>query len=209
MTTNAIVTAPPVSAAAAKLSGAAIIGYQILLLAVIFIRPDLDPARKPISEYAIGRHGWVMVLAFLTAAVSYGCLFVAVRPAVRGVTGRIGLGILGVCVVGTVGVGVFVADPVVTPLTELTAIGTLHVICGLSALVLLPFAALLINLDIARHNAAAERTLRWTAGLPLLGLVLHGAMSIVIPPEGWPPRFLFLTYAAWLIVLAAHIRRAL
>jgi hypothetical protein len=187
MTTNAIVTAPPVSAAAAKLSGAAIIGYQILLLAVIFIRPDLDPARKPISEYAIGRHGWVMVLAFLTAAVSYSCLFVAVRPAVRGVTGRVGLGILGMCVVGTVGVGVFVADPVVTPLTELTPIGTLHVICGLSALVLLPFAALLINLDIARHNAAAAPTLRWTAGLPLLGLVLQWAMSIVIPPEGWPP----------------------
>jgi hypothetical protein len=205
--TNTTVTAPPASGVAAKLSIAAIVAYQIMLLTVIFIKPEVDPARKPVSEYAIGRHGWVMVLAFLTAALSYGCLFVAVRPVVRGVTGRVGLGILGACVLGTVGVGLFVADPVVTPLTELTTIGTLHVICGFSALVLLPFAALLINLDMARGNPAVAAALRWTAGLPLAGLVLHWVLSLAVPPEGWPPRFLFLTYAVWLIVLATQILR--
>jgi hypothetical protein len=207
MTANSTVTVLPTSAVAAKLSSAAIIAYQILLLAVIFIRPELNPARKPISEYAIGRHGWVMVLAFLTAAVSYGCLFVAVRPLVRGATGRVGRGILGACVVGTAGVGVFVADPVQTPLTQLTTIGRLHIICGLGALVLLPFAALLINLDVARANPATAPILRWTAGLPLGGLMLQWILSLVVPPEGWPPRALFLTYATWLVVLAANIRR--
>ena len=207
MTTNATAPAPSASATAARLSIAAIIAYQIPLLAVIFIRPELDPSRKPISEFAIGRHGWVMQLAFLTAAVSYGALFVAVRPAVRGATGRVGLGILGVCVVGTVGVGVFVADPVVTPLNELTTVGTLHVVYGLSALVLLPFAALLINLDVARGNTAAAPALRWTAGLPFVGLVLHWILSLAVPPEGWPPRVLFLTYAAWLVVLATQLLR--
>ena len=111
------------------------------------------------------------------------------------------------CALGTVGVGVFVADPVVTPLTELTTIGTLHVLCGFSALVLLPFAALLINLDVAGGSPSAAAVLRWTAWLPLAGLALHLALSIVMPPEGWPPRFLFLFYAAWLIVLATHIGR--
>ena len=192
---------------AAKLSIAAIIGYQALLLVVIVLRPDLNPARKPVSEYAIGRHGWVMVLAFLAAAVSYGSLFVALRPAVRGVTGRIGRGILGACALGTVGVGVFVADPVETPLTELTTTGTLHVMFGLSALLLLPFAALLINLDVARTDPAAAPVLRWTAGLPLVGLVLHAVLFIVLPPEGWPPRLLFLTYAVWLVTLAAQLVR--
>jgi hypothetical protein len=74
----------------------------------------------------------------------------------------------------------FVADPVVTPLTELTTIGTLHVICGFSALVLLPFAALLINLDMARGNPAVAAALRWTAGLPLAGLVLHWVLSLAV-----------------------------
>ncbi len=207
MTTGATVTGHRAAGVAARLSIAAIVAYQALLVAVIFIRPDLDAARKPISEYAIGRHGWVMVLAFLAAAVSYGCLFVAVRPAIRGAAGRVGLGILGVCALATVGVGVFVADPVVTPLTELTTIGTLHVICGFSALALLPFAALLLTYDVARGSLSAAAVLRWTAWLPLAGLVLHLALSLVMPPEGWPPRFLFLSYAAWLIVLATHIGR--
>ncbi|HEX5995333.1 MAG TPA: DUF998 domain-containing protein [Jiangellales bacterium] len=206
--TNSTVHARPGSSMAARLAIAAIAMYQVLLLAVIFIKPDVDPTRKPVSEYAIGRYGWVMVLAFLTAAVSYGCLFVAVRGLVRGVAGRAGLAILGLCVLGTVGVGVFVADPVVTPLTELTTIGSLHVICGLSALVLLPVAALLINQDVARGNPTVALALRWTAGLPLAGLVLHWVLSLAVPPEGWPPRFLFLTYAVWLIALATQILRA-
>lgn len=54
----------------------------------------------------------------------------------------------------------FVADPVVTPSTQLTTIGTLHVICGFSALVLLPFPALLINLEVARGNPAVAPALR-------------------------------------------------
>lgn len=49
--------------------------------------------------------------------------------------------------------------------------------------------------------------LRWTAGLPLAGLVLHWVLSLAVPPEGSPPRFLFLTYAVWLIVLATQILR--
>jgi hypothetical protein len=182
---------------AAAVSAAAIVLYQILLLVTILIRPELDPVHQPVSEYAIGRHGWVMVLAFLTAAVSYGCLFVVVRPVVRGRAGRAGLAVLAVCTVGTAGVGVFVADPVATPFSELTTTGTIHVICGLSALVLLPVAALLIG--------GLRDT---TARLPLAGLMLHWALSAVIPPEGWPPRFLFLTYAVWLLLLTARLRRA-
>jgi Protein of unknown function (DUF998) len=181
-----------------RLAGAAIITYQILLAAIILIRPEINPSHKPISEYAIGRLGWVAVLAFLVAATAYALLFAAVRPLVRG---RLGLGLLGICVLGTFGVGVFVADPVVTPWSAMTTVGRLHVVCGVSALVLLPFAALLINRELARRLPAAARVLRWTGWLPLAGLAVHALLSTVIPPEGWPPRLLFLTYAIWLLTL--------
>jgi hypothetical protein len=195
-----------ISAAAARLSIATLTTYQVLLGALIFIRPEVDPARQPISEYAIGRLGWIMVMAFLTSAVSYGALFVAIRAHVRGWPGKVGLGILLVCSIGTLGVGVFVADPIATPMNSLSTVGTLHVAFGGTALILLPFAALLVNLSLARNSQAwapARRALLWTAGLPLLGLVLFCAsLAVVVPAEGWPPRFLLLTYAAWLIVLA-------
>jgi hypothetical protein len=206
MTTNSTVDAPPFAVVAARTSAAAIVAYQVLLLVTIFIRPDLDPVHQPVSEYAIGRHGWVMTLAFLTAAVSYASLLVALRPVVHGRAGRAGLGVLGACALGTAGVGVFIADPLATPLSELTTIGTLHVISGLSALLLLPLAAVLLGTGLARGATTASAVLRWTAWLPVAGLVLHWILSAMIPPEGWPPRVLFMTYAAWLLALSAHIR---
>jgi Protein of unknown function (DUF998) len=209
-----------ISLAAARLSVTAVVTYQVLLIALIFIRPDLDPSWHTISEWAVGRHGWIMVLGFLISAVSYGSLFVAVKSQVRGTWGKTGIGILLICAIGTVGVGVFRTDPM--PLTaqkSLSTVGALHVIFGGSALTLLPFAALLINLSLARKNqawATARRALLWTAGLPLLGLagfVAHLAI-FVMPlgddaygpgvPLGWPPRFLFLTYMVWLITLASQ-----
>ncbi|WP_433211893.1 DUF998 domain-containing protein [Dactylosporangium sp. CS-047395] len=163
----------------------------MLLVVAMLVRPEIDPVHKPVSEYAIGRHGWVQVLAFLTAAVSYGCLAVAVAPAVRG-RQRLGLGVLWVCAVGTAGVGLFVADPVVTPLDRLSAGGTVHVICGLSALVLLPVAAVLLGGTKAK----------W---VPLGALVLPWGLSAVMPPEGVPPRLLFLGYACWVVTVASRI----
>jgi uncharacterized protein DUF998 len=133
---------------AARLSIAAVITYQVMLIALIFVRPDLDPSWHTISEWAIGRYGWMMVLAFLVSALSYGSLFVAVKSQVRALWGRIGLGLLLICTIGTVGVGVLVTDPMpLTPQHGLSTRGALHLISGSSALMLLPFAALLINLS--------------------------------------------------------------
>jgi len=198
-----------ISPTAARLSILTIIIYQVLMVALIFIRPEIDPSRQPISEYAIGRLGWIMVLAFLSSAVSYGSLFVAIRSQVRGLWGTLGLGLLAICVIGTAGVGIFTADPIAVPMDALSTRGNLHIIFGGSALFLLPFAALVINLNLARNNpawATARRALLWTAGLPLFGLIAFMVMvAVITPAEGWPPRFLFLTYMVWVIVLAAQV----
>jgi len=155
--------------------------------ALIVIRPELNPARQPISEYAI---------------------FVAIKSQLQDRWGKAGLALLVICIIGTVGVGVFVADPIAVPFDALSTVGTLHVVFGTVAMMLLPFAALLINLSLARKNPAwapARRALLWTSGLPLLGLMLFLIMvASVVPAEGWPPRFLFLTYMVWLITLASQ-----
>jgi hypothetical protein len=84
-------------------------------------------------------------------------------------------------------VGIFTTDPV--PLRfPLSTRGTLHVIFGTSQLVLLPFAALFINLSLARNNEPwkpALRILLWTAGLPLFGfLSFAGYSGIFVFPLG-------------------------
>src|SRR5947209_20023021 len=111
MTSRAIVnTSAAISMPAARLAIAAAISYQILLIVLIFLRPDLDPSWHTISEWAIGPYGWMMSSAFLTSALSYAALFVMLRPQVRGATGRVGLGMLLICVIGATGVGIFLTE---------------------------------------------------------------------------------------------------
>jgi hypothetical protein len=191
---------------------AANIGYQVLMAAQILLRPELDPATKPISEYAIGRLGWVTVIAFLSSAVSYGALLLALRPLLRDAAGRVGLVLLLICTLGTVGVGVFVADPITQPFDKLSAHGTAHAITGTLALLLLPAAAVLINRSAVRLGAwstLTRSTLVWTSWLTVVGLAYFcAATAFIVPAEGWPPRELFLAYTVWLVVLAVNVVRA-
>lgn len=159
------------------------------------------------------------MLAFGTAALSYGSLFVTIRSQTHGIFGKIGLGILLICTVGLLGVGWFTTDPLDTQPENMTTTGILHLIFGASQLMLLPFAALFINLNLARRNQE-WKTARWplllTSGLPLIGLlgfIVHFILYLAPlgeaaygpgVPIGWPPRFLFLTYAVWLITLASQ-----
>jgi Protein of unknown function (DUF998) len=206
---------------AARLAIVAIVLYQILLIALIFLRPDLAPSWHTISEWAIGPYGWIMSGAFLISAMSYAALFVMLKPQLHGSLGRIGLGIFLMCVIGATGVGICTTDPM--PLhSPLSTTGTLHVIFGTSQLVLLPFAALLINLSLARNNetwAPARRILLWTAGLPLFGFLSFAVYSAIfvfpLGPSaygtgvniGWPPRFAFLTYMLWVVILGWQATR--
>jgi hypothetical protein len=55
MTSNTLPnTSAVISTRAARLAIAAIVTYQVLLMTLIRIRPDLDPAWHTISEWAIG-----------------------------------------------------------------------------------------------------------------------------------------------------------
>ena len=90
----------PISTASGIVAIAAIAGYQVLLIVLIILRPDLDPSWHTISEWAYGRYGWMMSGAFLLSALSYGALFVMLLPYAKGALGRIGLGLLALCFVG-------------------------------------------------------------------------------------------------------------
>jgi Protein of unknown function (DUF998) len=204
-----------ISTRAARLAIVASVLYQFLLIALIFLRPDLAPSWHTISEWAIGRYGLMMSGAFLISAVSYAALFVLLKSHLHGISGRIGLGLLLICTIGATGVGIFTTDPMpIHP--PLSLRGTLHVIFGTTQLALLPFAALLINFALIRKNEGwrhARRILIWTAGLPLFGFLSFAVyMAIFVAPLGsgaygpgvnigWAPRFAFFTYMVWVVSL--------
>ena len=189
----------------AGLAVATSVAFQLLMIAAIVLRPEIDPARNPISEYAIGRLGWLAVLGFQASAAAYASLAAALRHRLPDRLGRIGLFMLCYCALATAVVGLCVADPVTTPMSELTAMGRVHLATGISAFVVLPVAAVAINISLSRAVAWAEsrKLLIVTGLLPTIGFVtLVTLAATVTPAEGWPPRLMFLTYAAWTIAIA-------
>src|SRR6185436_17673348 len=78
-----------ISLTAARLSFAAAVLFVVLLVALHFIEPEFNPSWRFISEYELGRYGWIMVLAFLSLAVSYVALFMAIQSQLRTLVGRL------------------------------------------------------------------------------------------------------------------------
>jgi hypothetical protein len=192
--------------------------FLLLLAALHVLKPEVDPSWHMISDYEIGRYGFVMVLAFVSLAVSSVSLFIAIRPQVHTVAGYIGLAGLLACSVALLGGGIFTTDPITTPSDQLTTPGTLH---GLSALVgisSMPFAATLISWSLTLNTAWAPVRGRvfGAVGLIWLSLVVFGvSIAVLLPraggnfgPEvviGWQNRLLMVTYCVWLTTVGWRI----
>jgi len=207
---------------AAWLATAAIIAYQLLLLLLIFLRPDLAPSWHTISEWAIGPYGWVMTVAFFVSAISYLSLFVAIRPYIGKGAGYVGWLLLLICIIGTIGVGMFTTDPMSNHNATVTTTGAFHIVSGTTALVLFPFAAMLINIALSQKSnlkLTAGKMRLWTAFIPLAGFTAFVIYTIlfVVPLGpgaygpgvniGWPPRVAFFTYMIWIILAANFCRK--
>ena len=190
---------------AARVAFVASAMFMILLAAVHILRPELDPSWRFISEYELGDYGWVMRVAFFCLALSCFSLCMALVSQVHSIGGYLGLALLVLSAVGMTIAGICVPDRV----NRLHEVGAM--------LDHLPFAALLINWSLSRNAAwsPSRRMLLWTAGLPLLGLVVFVVFMVIMLPRnggqpgpdvlvGWPNRLMILAHCAWLMPVAWH-----
>jgi hypothetical protein len=203
-----------VSRTAALLSFAGAATFAVLLAALHLIKPQLDPSWHFISEYAIGDYGWMMVVAFLSLALSYLSLFVAIRSHLRTILGRIGLTLLLLSALGLIIAAIFTTDPITVSEDELTTEGTVHNMGGTLGIAM-PIAAGFIGWRLARNPAwsSARRPLLWATGLALVAFVVSFvSLGVMVSqsggkfgPEvlvGWPNRFEGVAYSVWLMTVA-------
>jgi hypothetical protein len=208
-----------ISPTAARLSFAGAATFAILLAALHFIKPELDPSWHFISEYAIGEYGWIMVLAFLSLALAYASLLVAIRSQLRTIAGRIGLALLLLSALGLTIAAIFTTDPITVSENAVTTEGTLHNLGGTLGIAM-PFAAVLIGWRLARNPAwsSARRPLLWATGLALMAFVVSFvSLSVMVSRSGgefgpdvlvgWPNRIEIVAYSVWLMVVARQAIR--
>jgi Protein of unknown function (DUF998) len=189
------------------------IGLCVAFLAILCVLHGLEPEFNPphlISEYQLGRFGWLMSLAFFCLGAACLALFAAARQAIHIRLGRLATWGLLIISVAYFCAGIFPPDPKWFLGSLLHGIGGLVVIFGS------PMVFTLVSKGFARNEASATaaRPLIWTAMVTWLSLLLfygsiiafRGAQrsdSIVV---GWTNRFLITTFVLWLLVAAFHIR---
>jgi hypothetical protein len=147
-----------------SLGGAAL--FLILFALLHFLKPEIDPSWRFISEFQLGDYGWMMHLAFWSLAVSAASLWLAVRSQIRTVGGYIGLLMLFVATVGFVLAATFTTDPITA--TTGTSAGKLHSTGALLASNVVG-AIFFLSWSLARNKAWAKirKTLWWVVAVAI------------------------------------------
>ena len=184
-------------------------GITAGLIALLHVlEPDYDPSWRMISEYSLGRYGWVMRLAFVTMAIGIAAACVALWP----IGGAWAIG-LAVVALGALGAAFIDADPIMTPRDQATPVGRAHTLLGGVMLAGFPPAALSAGVGVA---PAFGWTLAIASVVPFACLVwfltaLAPARGQGGSPEiriGWPDRFCLLAYLAWVVLAAVGVLSA-
>ncbi len=190
-------------------------GVFVGLLAILHvIRSDVDPSWHFISEYGIGRYGWVMQVAFVSLAAANLGTLVSIRSGLRTALGATGALLFVSGTAGLLMAAMFVCDPVNTPVESQTTSGKLHNIGG--GLGLLGFVGTVIisvRLLRAPEWQSARRFVLIATAAIILGFLISfitiGAMAArhngVFGPDtpvGWPNRIGILSGCVWLAIIS-------
>lgn len=186
-----------------------------LLLILHAVKPELDPSWRMVSEYAIGRNGWLMTVVFLALATSCAATVIAVFPYVQSLEGYVGLLVLLVTAAALAAAAMFATDPITTTGDAQTTHGRRH---GTAAMVGIPgfaLAATLITWGLARNPTwvSLRGVLIGSAGFVWVSLLAMVLVIVVLPRRhggtfgpkvwvGWPNRLVMVSYYTWLTVTA-------
>ena len=180
--------------------------YSVLALLLLHVlRPDYAPAHHFISDYAVGRYGWVMTTWFL--AMSCGCLMLLlglVRSGPTLVAARIGTFLLGVASIGLVVSAIFPTD-VRLPQTRAGEIHDMSFLVNIGSILL---AIVLLSLSFGSQPRwrPYRRTALTLAGLVVLAVVLQFLTLHKGAPYGLANRLAVTVLLAWLLTTAIRLR---
>ena len=201
----------------ARISIAAAATFLTILFLLHFLEPEFDPTWRMISEYELGRYGWMMSLAFFCWGVSVLSLLAALWPSLQTIGGKIARWWLILIGIALFGAGIYKTNPILE--TAITTENTVHTICGAIVILTFPIVASLISGSLSRNQgwvSSKRQLLRGTLLVWFSQIAFFGSLIVsrIINPEagrvgpdvylGWPNRFMVVVYIAWLIMVARN-----
>jgi uncharacterized protein DUF998 len=191
----------------------------IALAALHILKPDVHPSRTMISQYALGRHGWVMALCFAAYGAASAGLFAALIADVPSLLGRVGLAFLLAAAVGLAMAARFPMDPVSTPPERMSFTGKMHGVAFMIGVPCQLLAVLFLSLALSKQPSHASLPLLTLTAVVWLSLAVMIAIMLIVGPGkrpnpngperflGFPSRLFMVTYGVWLIVVAWPVAR--
>lgn len=180
---------------------------------------DVDPSWQPISEYALGKYGWLMNIAFLLLGISMLSLGVLVLKNTKKLVGKIGAILCMASSIGSFLAAIYNTDPAGTLPENITPSGQIHVFSA-SLLGLLILSTIFITwlffkestLKPFRKKILRITGLVWFSEVVLIisiGLFLSKTNGVLEPttPIGWQGRAVIVACAFWLIGCSTYFQR--
>jgi hypothetical protein len=193
--------------------GAGVAG-MLLLVALHLVRPDLPPSWRMVSEYAIGRHGWLMTSCFGMLAMCCIALAIGLFPQAISPLGRVGLVFLLATSCGYVLAALFPTDPITVSPQNASSAARLHALAfaiGVPSFILASQLTSFALVDDSHWDGVRIAMFAF-ANLNWIGLAVMVAIIAVTLPRaggfgpgvlvGWPNRLMFVTYFGWVMVTA-------
>jgi hypothetical protein len=206
----------------------ATVGTAVIATAVAFaslvilhvVSPEFQPSWRMVSEYANGRHGWLLSIMFAGWGLGSLALAAALGPVIHGALGRVGLLFLVLAGIGEIMAAFFDINH------------RLHGAAAMIGVPSLPVAAVLLTIALRRSGELGPPP-AWSMHLTWISLVLMGAAMMlfmrslsqagvdlaaqtgpltvlpagITPVVGWANRLLVAAYMLWVILAALPILR--
>lgn len=191
------------------------ISFLVLLAILHLLEPEFNPSWRMISEYEIGKYGFLMSIAFFCWGGGFLCLDFAMWKSLDSIGGKIGKWWLLIISIALFGAGIFTTQPITDVVRGTT--DRLHAVCGVLMIFTLPICTIFLSVALAKKEEfkVYKKQLFGVTLLTWIGLFVFLAASIIYKPEGrlynesvkigYPNRFLVLTHTIWLLVVARII----
>lgn len=184
------------------------------------VSPEFQPSWRMVSEYANGRHGWLLSVMFAAWGLGSFALAMALGPVTHGWLARAGLLFLVLAGIGEMMAAFFDINH------------RLHGPAAMIGMPSLPVAAVLLTIALRRSGEVVAPP-AWSMHLTWISLVLMGAAMMlwmrslsqagidlstqarpltvlpagVTPVVGWANRLLIAAYMLWVVLTALPLLR--
>lgn len=190
--------------------GVAGVAYFVATFVVLhFVQWELNPAEHFISEYALGRFGWLVTLAFFVVGVgTLGLARGLHRSFEPGELVATPVALITISGISFIVLGVFKIDPLFEDgTTAYTPAGIAHLLAGLVLFLSLIIGAFILRgvfAGDARWWGLEEATLRFA-----LGMFVAPVVMVAVPQQtvGLAQRAVVAIMVAWLAVLGWWMHR--